>query len=61
MESTKGRDCPIWSEIEAISGNKGIYSTTCDDSCTRFSAAYGTCIDFAEKQANIQKNLGKYK
>ena len=61
MESTKGKVCPEFCLIEAIGKNQGVYSVYCDEECAKYSAAYGTCIDFVEKATNIQKALAKYK
>lgn len=61
VESTKGKCCPVFCLIEALCKNQGVYSVYCDEECAKFSAAYGTCIDFAEKSTNIQKTLAKYK
>ena len=60
-ESTKGKSCPVWAQIESLSKNQGVYATECDESCAKYSMTFNTCIDFAEKQANIQKTLAKYK
>lgn len=61
METTKGKFCPKWGKVEAISGSKGIYQTICAESCARFSESLGTCIDNAMILSNISKNNSKYK
>ena len=61
MESTFDKECPVFSLIESISGNNGIYSQTCDMQCAFFSQTFNTCIFFAEKATNIQKILSRYK
>lgn len=61
METTKGKSCPIWAQIESLSKNQGVYATECDDSCANFSMTFNSCIIFAEKFAFVQKALSKYK
>jgi len=61
MESTRLKYCPIWSHIESIAGNQGIYETKCGPECARYSETYDTCIDIALSNSQITKNNSKYR
>jgi hypothetical protein len=61
MESTLGKECIEWAQLEAVSGNKGMYSSVCSKECAKFSESYNTCIDHADKVTRISKLLSKYR
>ena len=56
MESTKDKTCLKGAHIEAIQ-NKPLYMdiSICGDWCANYSTKYDTCIDYALKEAQIQK------
>lgn len=59
MDSTKGRFCPIWAQIEALSHNMGLYETKCGESCTNYSTELGSCIELSYKYSLIKERYVK--
>lgn len=59
MGSTKDKHCSEFCHIEALSNDKGLYETKCNESCAKFSEKYGTCIDYMLKDIQIQQIMKK--